>query len=203
MGGSNRSGERTQWSSTRFGSRHTDFLGGSMNWKKVRNWPYEVSDMGQVRSKARTVHDSIGRTRRLRPVVLKPGVCPSTGYKTVVLYRDGKKATFKVHQLVLRTFKPTKRQKVECRHKNGDRSDNRLLNLLWGTRSENVKDSVRHGTHSGSNHKTSVVRSDGKVYTSVKSAADDVGVRYPNISACCSGRQQTAGGYTWKYYERT
>jgi len=172
-----------------------------MNWKKVRNWPYEVSDTGQVRSKARTVCDSIGRTRRLKSVTLKQGVCPQTDYKTVVLYNGRDRKTFKVHQLVLHTFKPTKRVRVECRHRNGNRQDNRLRNLLWGTRSDNVADSVRHGTHAGSNHRSPVIRSDGKVYSSVKSAADDVGVKYPNISACCSGRQQTAGGYTWRFYD--
>lgn len=38
----------------------------------------------------------------------------------------------------------------------GDRLDNKLSNLCWGTRSENVKDSIKHGTAScirkGENH---------------------------------------------------
>jgi HNH endonuclease len=35
---------------------------------------------------------------------------------------------------------------MECRHLNGDRADNRLGNLRWGTRMENIADQVRHGT---------------------------------------------------------
>lgn len=34
----------------------------------------------------------------------------------------------------------------ECRHKNRDRLDARLLNLKYGTRKDNIADSIRHGT---------------------------------------------------------
>jgi hypothetical protein len=32
------------------------------------------------------------------------------------------------------------------RHLNGNKRDNRLANLVWGTQAENVADSIRHGT---------------------------------------------------------
>src|SRR5262249_12949164 len=35
----------------------------------------------------------------------------------------------------------------EVRHLNGIRTDNRPENLAWGTKSENMQDAVRHGTH--------------------------------------------------------
>ena len=35
---------------------------------------------------------------------------------------------------------------MECRHLNGNRQDNRLVNLCWGTRHENIMDAVKHGT---------------------------------------------------------
>ena len=37
---------------------------------------------------------------------------------------------------------------MECRHLNGDRKDNRIENLRWGTRAENAQDRVIHGTDS-------------------------------------------------------
>jgi DNA invertase Pin-like site-specific DNA recombinase len=51
-----------------------------------------------------------------------------------------------VHQLVLLTFVGPLPEGQEVRHLNGDRSDNRLENLCYGTRKENANDAVEHGT---------------------------------------------------------
>lgn len=44
-----------------------------------------------------------------------------------------------------------------------------------------------------------VIREDGKEYPTITDAAEDVGVSRDGISACCRGRQKTAGGYRWSY----
>lgn len=54
-----------------------------------------------------------------------------------------------VHRLVLEACLGPPEAGDEARHLNGNRFDNRLANLAWGTRSENFADKVRHGT---SNH---------------------------------------------------
>jgi len=64
------------------------------------------------------------------------------GYKYVAL--DG--APKKVHQLVLLAFGHDRPDGAEVRHLNGKRGDNRLENLAWGTRKENVADMFLHGT---------------------------------------------------------
>lgn len=51
-----------------------------------------------------------------------------------------------VHQLILFAFVGPKPDGMECRHLNGKASDNRIKNLAWGTRRENVHDAIRHGT---------------------------------------------------------
>jgi len=58
-----------------------------------------------------------------------------------------------VHKLVaLAFFGPVPKGK-EVRHLNGIRSDNRIENLKYGTRKENLDDRVLHGTSNrGSNH---------------------------------------------------
>jgi DNA-binding XRE family transcriptional regulator len=65
------------------------------------------------------------------------------GYLQIAL---GRKGIRKIHQLVLETYVGLRPEGMECRHLNGNRKDNRLENLKWGTRSENMQDAVRHGT---------------------------------------------------------
>lgn len=74
---------------------------------------------------------------------LRPGIA-STGYPTVCLGRGNSRT---VHSLVAEAFLGPCPEGYEVRHKNGDRKNPRLVNLEYGTRGENIKDAVRHGTH--------------------------------------------------------
>jgi len=103
---------------------------------------YEVSSAGNVRSVTRL--DSRG-TRHVGRV-LSPGRVPS-GHLTVGLYSDGVARSLRVHTLVLRAFVGTRPDGMEACHWNDEPSDNRIENLRWGTRSENLLDSVRNGKH--------------------------------------------------------
>ena len=51
-----------------------------------------------------------------------------------------------VHRLVLEAFCGKCPEGMETLHSNDDPTDNRLENLRWGTRSDNYKDRVLHGT---------------------------------------------------------
>lgn len=51
-----------------------------------------------------------------------------------------------VHRLILMAFVGKPNPGEECRHLNGDGTDNRIENLRWGTRKENHRDSYQHGT---------------------------------------------------------
>lgn len=69
------------------------------------------------------------------------------GYMRVRLTVDGKRTPYFVHRVVLLAFigdPPTPRH--QARHLNGDRTDNHLANLAWGTPRENSADRARHGT---------------------------------------------------------
>ena len=52
-----------------------------------------------------------------------------------------------VHRIVLETFIGPCPMNLEACHRNGNCLDNRLGNLRWGTRSSNIRDQRRHGTH--------------------------------------------------------
>lgn len=117
-------------------------------WRTVPGWDgyYEVSDQGNVRSVDRVVPNRPGVTMMRRGRLLKP--TPShDGYAEVWLSRDNKRTYARVSRLVAEAFHGPCPDGMECRHIDGDKSNNTAENLAWGTRSENTYDKVRHGTH--------------------------------------------------------
>lgn len=82
---------------------------------------------------------------------LKPRPHVSRGgfvYQTVALYKNGAQVSRLVHQLILETFVGPRPKGMEVRHyPNNDKTDNRLANLSYGTKSQNQLDRVQHGTH--------------------------------------------------------
>ncbi len=67
-------------------------------------------------------------------------------YLYVVIRRDGKTTTQRVHFLVLLTFSgPRPQGKFAC-HGDGNTFNNSSSNLRWGTAKENAQDREAHGT---------------------------------------------------------
>lgn len=68
------------------------------------------------------------------------------GYQRVGLYVGNcKTKTIKVHRIVAETFIENPLNKTDVNHINGIKSDNRVENLEWNTRSENVKHAFMMG----------------------------------------------------------
>ena len=111
------------------------------NWKPVVGYEdaYEVSDLGRVRSlsrRVRLVTRQAGEiTRSVPERILRPGSARS-GHVSVAI---GKGNSRLVHQLVLEAFIGSRPEGFEVLHLNHDPADNRLVNLKYGTRSENLK----------------------------------------------------------------
>lgn len=68
------------------------------------------------------------------------------GYKVVTVSINNKSHTRYLHRMMLETFVSACPDKCEALHINGNPLDNRLENLRWGTRKENVSDAIKHGT---------------------------------------------------------
>lgn len=78
---------------------------------------------------------NLGRIRRVRPRILKPSMW--RGYPRVGLWDGERKHSRHVHLLVMQTFIGPKPLGYVTNHKNGHKSDARLENLEYVTRSEN------------------------------------------------------------------
>jgi hypothetical protein len=113
-------------------------------FRPVPGWAnYEVSNLGSVR-----------RRKRIRGRGFADGWVgcklfqAGDGYRCAHFW-DGKRSVSRyVHRLVLEAFVGPCPAGHYARHiLNNDRTDNRLVNLAWGTPIQNMEDKKRHGTH--------------------------------------------------------
>lgn len=119
------------------------------------------------------------------------------GYAGVRLSRDGKQRHHKVHRLICEAFNGTPTAE-HCAHADGDKLNNRPENLRWSTRSENIADSIRHGTfrfataaQSGERHprakltkaRVREIREKAAMGQSGRSIARELGMNQPHIAA--------------------
>lgn len=126
-------------------------------WKDVPRYTgyYQASSKGRVKSLPRVVPMCDGRKYTVAGKILTQK--PQGQYMTVVLSQNGKETTELVHRLVLEAFVGSCPERMQCRHLNGDGTDNRADNLIWGTSEEQARDRERHGTtilgRKGATHK--------------------------------------------------
>lgn len=124
-------------------------------WRPIPGWEgyYEVSNGGRVRSLARVIVNKHGDEQKFRGRMLTARM-GNRGYLCVRLSRDGKHKRARVHRLVAEAFHgvPTDENLVCC-HNNGVKTDNRAINLRWGTLASNYHDMEKHGTNHWLNKK--------------------------------------------------
>ena len=110
-------------------------------WKDIKGYEglYQVSNYGRVKSLQRFVNNNTGK-RLVKERILKEGIT-KRGYIVAAL---GINNTKNVHRLVLETFCPID-EKMDTMHIDNDRTNNRLDNLKWGTRKENLQQMASEG----------------------------------------------------------
>lgn len=100
---------------------------------------YEVSNLGRIKSFYHCDKKLI--TPKIKAIQTNPN-----GYKTITLSVNRRVKGFMVSRLVLAAFDKPMPSTIDCRHLDGDKSNNKLNNLKWGTRKENEADKLLHGT---------------------------------------------------------
>lgn len=111
-------------------------------WRAVPGYEglYQVSSLGRVESLPRKT--TKGGIRKLRT--------DKRGYQWVALSKDGIVRSFTVHELVaLAFFGPRPAWATDIRHLDGNPSNNRASNLIYGDHSQNATDMTRHGRNQG------------------------------------------------------
>lgn len=136
-------------------------------WRDVLDWEgqYQVSDQGRVKSLVSNI-----------PGLIRASVKGTAGYRRVMLKAGGRRKMYCIHILVDRAFRGPMPDGLEVNHDDGDKTNNRLLNLVRMTRSENVKHSFRTGlrTHQGAKNPSAVLNDD-----KVRALIAELGPRTP------------------------
>jgi hypothetical protein len=170
-------------------------------FKRIKGFDnyYEVSNLGNVRR--------LGSIKNLK------AINNGKDYLGVCLSINGKIKRFYIHRLVAIAFLNNKENKEEVNHINGVRTDNRLINLEWVTRSENhyhrYKVLKQRGTNFGKTgalnwsskkvYKLDLNNNILQEYPAVMEAMRITGINEASIRSCIYGKQKTAGGFKWEY----
>jgi hypothetical protein len=185
-------------------------------WRDIIGYKgsYQVSNLGRVKSLDRITKRCDGNIRHFRGRIIRQGGIKK-GYNIVQLSEDGKVRGYAAHRLVAEAFIPNPESKKEINHKNGIKTDNRVENLEWSSRSENNLHAFRKldkkapwtGKFGENNpHSKPIIQltKDGEFLAEYVCAAEAVrktGVHGGDISKCCSGKLNSAGGYKWQFKE--
>lgn len=112
-------------------------------WKDIKDFPdYEVSSLGRIRSKERIttgIRDGKVHERHYPGKILKFGL-NKNGYEICCLHKDKKAHMRKVNRVVAEAFIDNPENKPEIHHRNMIKTDNRVSNLKWVTRLENMRE---------------------------------------------------------------
>ncbi|MCI9110536.1 MAG: hypothetical protein HFH47_01840 [Bacilli bacterium] len=184
-------------------------------WKDIEGYEglYQVSNFGRIKSLKRTTKYQ-NSERRVKEKI-KGTFIGKQGYLRVELSKNGQNRKYNAHTLVAKAFLNKECKKLEVNHINGIKTDNRVENLEWCTRSENELHAYRIGLAKNTkkqretvreyckNNKTkTIIQLDLnlnfiKEWKSAKEVEEVLEINRKNISQCITGRNKTAGGYIW------
>ena len=88
-----------------------------------------------------------------RQIFLKP--YGQNGYLLVTLFKDGNSKNYRIHRLVAGAYLPNPNNYPEVHHINPIRTDNRIENLAWVSKEDNLRQRKRkYKTHTAKRYAT-------------------------------------------------
>lgn len=144
---------------------------------------YEISTYGNV------ISNHFGKRKVLKQAMM------TSGYKMIILKKDGKQKSLSVHRLVATHFLPNDDCLEQVNHIDGNKLNNNLSNLEWCTRSQNIKHMYDNGLKTymplhykgkfGKDHnrsKSVICVETGTEYGSMSEAARELKINHSSVS---------------------
>lgn len=171
-------------------------------WMQISGYEnkYQVSNMGRVKSLTHKIITKKGvrQTKRGRLLSL---INDSRGYFVVTLYADRDTPNIiLVHRLVATAFISNPENKPCVNHIDGVKTNNNVTNLEWVTQQENIHHAIRVGLmkceyiymrnlkdKESFLTKKVICNKTGKIFISVKSAANYINMRPATLSRMLNG----------------
>ena len=119
-------------------------------FKDINNYEgkYQISNFGNVRSLSRLVYRGFGKYHTINEVTLKQSI-DTAGYLFVILYKNSKGKTSRIHQLVAEAFlgHVSDKGNLTIDHIDNNKRNNLLSNLQIITHRENCsKDKIGYSS---------------------------------------------------------
>lgn len=132
--------------------------------------------------------------KRLTPEIHRRRTKART-YHAIKIYKNGKRTTRLWHRVILESFVGPKPDGCQCRHLDGDPTNNAISNICWGTHKENCQDSRDHGRYEAILTEPQVIQIREKWATGLyeqKELAAEYGVSRTAINS-------VVNRYSWKH----
>lgn len=170
-------------------------------WKDIPGYEgkYQASDEGNIRSVAKRLRfvSKKGNEswRQTQPKIIAQQTINS-GYNIVHLHSDNLRRAVTVHALVAGSFLGPRPEGLDVNHKNANKTDNRLANLEYVTRTKNHEHAVRMGLNALARAVVGTdVSGNAETYPSITNAAKAHGVTFGSIKyailkgSVCAGKK--------------
>jgi hypothetical protein len=143
---------------------------------------------------------SLGRFKNKKGVIMKDYKPHHSGYIYVRVNVD----KYALHRLVAQTFIHNLENKPFVNHIDGIKTNNSVTNLEWCTCSENNIHNYKIGLTKG--HTRKIIQCDLKmnkikIFNKILDASKELNICYSSIKAVLYKKQNTAGGFIWKYLD--
>lgn len=149
---------------------------------------YKISNEGRIMS----LHK---KNSEKKDIIMKISIVKE--YPVVPLCRNSKEISKKVYRLVAEAFIPNPENKSEINHKNGIKTDCRVVNLEWVTSSENKRHAFELGLRKrGLDRKTTQILLDPQtgIFYTRREAAFIKGIPYETLRSKFRGHTKNNTG---------